>query len=155
MTKIQLSFPPRFTFYVRSLLFFRFKEISIELFLDILSYSFHTSYYKQRLWRENLATSQTLSHRTTSGKPLLASKTFPRYLFTLNVFLLRGNSNTRNVFFRVANKIETQLLKTRMEIIRLSQVNDSVCFYLLWTRPLISTSISLPLSKPFSWNISL
>ena len=45
------------------------------------------------------------------------------------VFLLRGNSNTRNVFFRVANKtmIETQLLKNHKKIIRLSHVDNSVC----------------------------
>ena len=42
------------------------------------------------------------------------------------VFLLRGNSNTRNVFFRVANKTETQLLQNHKKIIRLSHVNNSV-----------------------------
>ena len=118
-----------FHFYVRSLLFFRFKEISSKLFLDILLYSFHTSYYKQRLWRESLGSLFRKHYHIAQHKAVTNIENVSSLLVHPKVFLLRGNSNTRNVFFRVANKtmIETQLLKNHKKIIRLSYVNNSVC----------------------------
>ena len=71
--------PPRFIFYVRSLLFLRFKEISSKFYSYCHIRSIQAIINNDcddRAWGTCFVNTLTLSNR----KPLLAAKPFSRYL---------------------------------------------------------------------------